>query len=97
LTNHKQEGSLSTVKKTLFYLTAAIGVLWIIAGIYFLIPGIYHPYLAIHDGVLHLIDGAKHPAVVRSVHRFYALASFAFAAVFIAIAFLGRPKQAQPA
>ena len=81
------------MKKTLFYAAAAVGVLAIIAGIYFLIPGIYHPYLAIHDGTFHFVDGAKHPSVVKSVHRFYAAGAFAGAAIFIAIAFFTRPKQ----
>lgn len=81
------------MKKTLFYVAATIGVLAIIAGIYFLIPGIYHPYLAVHDGTLRFIDGVKHPAVVKSVHRFYAVGAFASAAILIAIAFLTRPNR----
>ena len=83
------------MKKTLFYITAAIGMLGVIASIYFLIPGIYHPYISIHNGIPHFVDGVKHPGVVMSVHRFYALAAFAFGALFIAIAFLIRPKQTQ--
>jgi hypothetical protein len=92
-TSLAEGGSLTNVKKTLFYVAAAIGVLAIIAGIYFLIPGIYHPYLSLHEGNLYFVDGTKHPLVVKSVHRFYAVGSFVWAAIFIVIAFFTRPNR----
>lgn len=83
------------MKKVLFIVAAALAVVGVIAAVYFLIPGIYHPYLSLQSGGLTLADPAKHPAVVKSVHRVYAAGSFGLALICVAIAFVLRPKKAQ--
>jgi hypothetical protein len=85
----------SIMKKVLFIVAAALAVVGVIAAVYFLIPGIYHPYLSLQSGSLTLVNPVKHPAVVKSVHRVYAAGSFGLALIFVAIAFVLRPKKAQ--
>jgi hypothetical protein len=82
------------MQKPLFYVALAIAVLSVFMAIYFLIPGIYHPYIYIHSSGVGLLDPVKHPGVVRSVHRFYAVAAFGMAVVLFAAAFLLHTRKA---
>ena len=77
----------------LFYAVAAIAAISVVLAVYFLIPGIYHPYVTLRDGGLGLVDLNKHPSVVKSAHRFYAVAFLAFAVILVMVAYLFRPKK----
>ena len=79
--------------KTVFYVALAVAILFVIMTVYFLIPGIYHPYISLHDGTPYLVSMDKYPRIVKSVHHYYAAASFVIALVFGLTAFLLRTRQ----
>ena len=81
--------------KAVFYVAAAVAILFLIATVYFMIPGIYHPYISFHDGKISpsLVSAAKHPGVVYSAHHIYAAAAFVVALACGLIAFLTRSRK----
>jgi hypothetical protein len=82
------------MRSTLFYVAIALVVIAVAAAIYFYIPGIYHPYFSLENGHLVLISPGRHLKVSTSRHRFYTGACVFFAALFVIVGFLLRPRKA---